>query len=225
MKLLNENFEPALDRERRIALYRALQEEKALKNLTEEADKVKVEVEIEAEEAAAAEEEVEENTSLDTSTEDETEVCEEKPEELEQDMIKEGLEEDSVNEHLAENVPEMPDSDEKMSIANMLNALIKDELEAIDGYNSTVATIRDIAAREESDKSIDHEGINAVLAEITNEENLHIGQLETLLKMVSPNAQSIEDGKEEAAQQVAEVSDVEQQPEEEEEVPSNEVDQ
>lgn len=114
------------------------------------------------------------------------------------------------DEHSAENVPEMPDTNCKMIIANILNPLIKDELEAIDGYNSAVSSIRGIVEDPEHDTSIDYDGIMAVLAEITNEENLHIGQLEKLLETVSPNAESINDGKEEAEEQLAEVGEPEQ---------------
>lgn len=117
------------------------------------------------------------------------------------------------DEHSAENVPEMPQTDCKMVIANVLNPLIKDELEAIDGYNGAVSTIRGILENPEHDTSIDYDGIMAVLAEITNEENLHIGQLEKLLETVSPNAESIDDGKEEAEEQLAEVGEPEQESE------------
>ena len=67
---------------------------------------------------------------------------------------------------------------------------------------------------ETTDKSIDYEGIIAVISEITNEENLHIGQLEKLLETVSPNAKSIDDGKEEAAEQLEEISEEEVKKEE-----------
>ena len=68
------------------------------------------------------------------------------------------------------------------------------------------------------DNSIDYEGIIAVISEITNEENIHIGQLEKLLEMVSPNAESIDDGKEEAEEQLAETEDKKAEEEAAEEV-------
>lgn len=121
--------------------------------------------------------------------------------------INRNLTEDVEDEHSAENVPEMPSTNCKMIIANLLNPLIKDELEAIDGYNSAVATIRSMLEDETTDKSIDYEGMIAVISEITNEENLHIGQLEKLLETVSPNAESIDAGKEEAAEQLEETAE------------------
>lgn len=129
------------------------------------------------------------------------------------------------SEHSAENIPEMPATDCKMIIANVLNPLIQDELQAIDGYNSAVATFRSIEENPDHDPSIDFAGLYAVIAEITNEENLHIGQLEKLLEGVSPNAESIDDGKEEAEEQVAEVSEpaVDASEEADNEVPAEEV--
>ena len=117
------------------------------------------------------------------------------------------VEVEDSDEHSIKNVPEMPTTDCKMVVANILNPLIKDELEAIDGYNSAVATFRSMMEDETTDKSIDYKGIIAVISEITNEENLHIGQLEKLLETVSPNAKSIDDGKDEAAEQLEETSD------------------
>ena len=121
------------------------------------------------------------------------------------------VEVEDSDEHSIENVPDMPQTDCKMTIATLLNPLIKDELEAIDGYNSTVATIRSMMEDETTDKSIDYEGIIAVISEITNEENLHIGQLEKLLETVSPNAKSIDDGKDEATEQLEETSNNEEE--------------
>ena len=137
------------------------------------------------------------------------------------------IEVEDSDEHSIENVPDMPQTDCKMIIANLLNPLIKDELEAIDGYNSAVATIRSMMEDETTDKSVDYEGIIAVISEITNEENLHIGQLEKLLETVSPNAKSINDGKDEAAEQLEETSnneevEIEKDIEKEEEVKTEE---
>ena len=123
-----------------------------------------------------------------------------------------------TNKHSIEDVPEMPETNCKMIISNLINPLIQDELQAIDGYNSAVATIRGIIEDSTHDDSIDYEGIIAVISEITNEENIHIGQLEKLLEMVSPNAESIDDGKEEAEEQLAETEDKKAEEEAAEEV-------
>lgn len=133
------------------------------------------------------------------------------------------VEVEDSDEHSVENVPDMPQTDCKMAVANLLNPLIKDELEAIDGYNSAVATFRSMMEDETTDKSIDYKGIIAVISEITNEENLHIGQLEKLLETVSPNAKSIDDGKDEAAEQLEETSDKKEEADVEEKTEEEEV--
>ena len=151
-------------------------------------------------------------TLVGESLEEKTEECLTEDVEIEIETKDEPkVEVEDSDEHSIKNVPEMPSTDCKMIIANILNPLIKDELEAIDGYNGAVSTIRGILENPGHDTSIDYDGIMAVLAEITNEENLHIGQLEKLLEMVSPNAESINDGKEEAEEQLAEVGEPEQE--------------
>lgn len=101
------------------------------------------------------------------------------------------------DEHLGEvttteTTPETPTVGPELGIAGVINSLIIDEFEAIDGYNSAIAT-----AEEEGMTDI----VN-VLKDIANEENLHVGQLQTCLTKVSPNAQSIDDGQVEAQQQL-----------------------
>ena len=154
-------------------------------------------------------------TLVGESLEEKTEECLTEDVEIEIETKDEPkVEVEDSDEHSIKNVPEMPTTDCKMVVANILNPLIKDELEAIDGYNSAVATFRGMLEDETTDKSIDYKGIIAVISEITNEENLHIGQLEKLLETVSPNAKSIDDGKEEAAEQLEETSEEEVKKEE-----------
>lgn len=105
------------------------------------------------------------------------------------------------DEHLGEvttteTTPETPAVGPELGIAGVINSLIIDEFEAIDGYNSAIAT-----AEEEGMTDI----IN-VLKDIANEENLHVGQLQTCLAKVSPNAQSIDDGQVEAQEQLDDVN-------------------
>lgn len=107
------------------------------------------------------------------------------------------LNESFEDEHLGEittteTTPETPAVGPELGIAGVINSLIIDEFEAIDGYNSAIAT-----AEEEGMTDI----VN-VLKDIANEENLHVGQLQTCLTKVSPNAQSIDDGQVEAQQQL-----------------------
>ena len=97
-----------------------------------------------------------------------------------------------------EEVKEVPNSDDKFGIAAMLNSLIRDEWEAIDGYNSTIATLKDLKG---NGSLADVENIEKVLTDIVNEENIHVGQLQKVLELVSPNATSIAVGEKEAAEQ------------------------
>ena len=93
-------------------------------------------------------------------------------------------------------VPGTPTVGPELGIAGVINSLIIDEFEAIDGYNSAIAT-----AEQEGMTDI----IN-VLKDIANEENLHVGQLQTCLAKVSPNAQSIDNGQVEAQEQLDDVN-------------------
>lgn len=87
---------------------------------------------------------------------------------------------------------------EKISIEQVLSDLIKDEFEAIDGYSSSLATLRIL----ENDGS-DYSGIIANLEDIKNEELVHVGQLQKCLAEVNPKAEAIDDGKEEASETIA----------------------
>ena len=80
-----------------------------------------------------------------------------------------------------------------VGMASVISDLIKDEYEAIDGYNSAIAT----AEAEGFEEMIN------VLTEIQAEENIHIGQLQTLMNTVDPNAHLIDDGRQEGAEQLA----------------------
>jgi rubrerythrin len=73
-------------------------------------------------------------------------------------------------------------------LSSMLIEAINGEWETIDKYNSMAIT-----ARNEG-----FEDIAKVLEEINTEENKHVGQLQELLKSISPNAEAISDGEEEA---------------------------
>lgn len=78
-------------------------------------------------------------------------------------------------------------------MSSVISSLIKDEYEAIDGYNSAIAT----ALAE------NHTDVANVLVEIQAEENVHVGQLQEVMKMFDPNAGKIEDGVAEAEEQLS----------------------
>ena len=106
------------------------------------------------------------------------------------------VEEDELEEQLNESFTDDAQPIETgaaVGMATVISDLIKDEYEAIDGYNSAIATA-------------EAEGFGdmvRVLTEIQAEENIHIGQLQELMKIVDPNASKIEDGQAEGAEQLA----------------------
>lgn len=109
---------------------------------------------------------------------------------VEEPIIDEPIIEPSIDKEAVDN-----------GIASMINNLIVDEFDAIEGYNSAIATVKELLP--EDDSAI------VVLNDILNEENVHVGQLQELLKTVSPSANEIESGKEEA-QEVLEQEPVEE---------------
>lgn len=82
--------------------------------------------------------------------------------------------------------------DEKQAmIASLINNLIRDEWEAIEGYNGVIATLAD------SDGD-DIDGIISNLEDIRDEEYVHVGQLESCLSVLKGDpVEQIEDGSEE----------------------------
>lgn len=92
------------------------------------------------------------------------------------------------------------------ALAGIINALIQDEFDAIQAYNDAIV-------------NFESEGRNdlvQVLHDILNEENLHVGQLETLLEQVSGAANSIDKGKAEAEVQLSQNESTENKIEDEE---------
>lgn len=101
------------------------------------------------------------------------------------------------DEHDVENVLPGPASGADTGVANELIALINDEWEAIQGYNGAIANLRAMISQNPFyDKAI------SVLEEISAEENRHVGQLQEILRNISPNAQDIDKGHEEAQDQL-----------------------
>lgn len=94
-----------------------------------------------------------------------------------------------------EQTPPPPTVGQDMGVATLLNSLIIDEWEAIDGYNNAVATISTLSIPSA-------EAIIKVITDIVNEEHIHVGQLQKALELVAPNAISIADGEQEATRQI-----------------------
>lgn len=103
-----------------------------------------------------------------------------------------------ISEHDADNVLPGPAEGADTGVASELTALIKDEWEAIEGYNNAIATLRAMSAQNPF-----YEDAVKVLEEISAEENVHVGQLQEVLRRISPNAADIEKGTMEAKSQLS----------------------
>ena len=110
------------------------------------------------------------------------------------DMCESGLLE-SLKENLNEDVNSI---NTNPGLASVVNNLIKDEWEAVQGYNDAITNF----------ESEGHDGEVKVLQDILAEENIHIGQLETILKQVDGSAVNIESGEQEAEEQLTSESQV-----------------
>lgn len=120
------------------------------------------------------------------------------------DEIEASIESEEKEEKEEEEViPDGPKTYQDFDIANSLNALIRDEWEAIEGYNNASNLLKTMKEYD-TELKVDVDGIIKILADIANEENLHVGQLQKALEMVSPNAESIKDGAKEAEEQIEE---------------------
>ena len=82
--------------------------------------------------------------------------------------------------------PKGPEVGEDTGIADLLLTLINGENDTIRDYNSFKANLSS------------HPEFIPVIEDITNEENNHVGMLQTLLKQISPNVATIEQGQLEA---------------------------
>ena len=101
-------------------------------------------------------------------------------------------------DHNGEAIPEGPKTGLDSAVADALINLINDEWEAIQGYND----FRNMILSMKETSTGDYSEMVTVIDEIVNEENLHVGQLQELLKRVSPNTESIAKGEEEAQEQL-----------------------
>ena len=102
-----------------------------------------------------------------------------------------------MDEHSTEDVLSGPAEGTDTGVAQELIALINDEWEAIQGYNNAIATLRTTAFENPF-----YENAIKVLEEISAEENVHVGQLQEVLKHISPNAAEIQKGTKEAKSQL-----------------------
>ena len=115
--------------------------------------------------------------------------------ELEQEL-KEDYTDETTIEDGGEIIPNSVEPGPDAGLATQLNELIRDEWEAIQGYNDAI-----VMAELEG-----FHDVAKVFKDIVNEENVHVGQLEQCMKLVSPNADSIVHGEIEAEGQLGEES-------------------
>lgn len=110
---------------------------------------------------------------------------------FEDDKLEEGFENPEGKE-----IPSAPTED-NAGIANLINALIKDEWDAIDGYQSAIMNIKSYSNDTDSVR---------VLEEIANDEYAHVGNLQKILNRFAPQASTIADGVKEAEATIKEFS-------------------
>lgn len=91
---------------------------------------------------------------------------------------------------------EPPKGAEGTYMASVLGNLVKEEYDAIASYTSFLQDLEANNFGDESDRK--------VICDILAEENVHVGQLQELLKKVCPAAKNIEVGTEEARDQISE---------------------
>lgn len=86
--------------------------------------------------------------------------------------------------------PQGPMPGEDTGVADLIMDAIKDEYEAIQFYNQLSANL------------CGHDEMKTVIDDILAEENNHVGQLQKLLQLISPNATEIDSGSQEAEEQL-----------------------
>ena len=100
-----------------------------------------------------------------------------------------------IKDHI--DAPVGPSQGSDTGIADILISSINDEWETIKKYNSLIATLRAEAANNPN-----YNAFVKIIEEINNEENKHVGQLQELLKQISPNVESIKEGEAEGKAQL-----------------------
>lgn len=85
----------------------------------------------------------------------------------------------------------------KTGKADTLSAVI------MDAINGEYATIKLYNSIENTAKEWGYDDIVAVIKDINTEENRHVGQLQTILQTIAPNTKAIEQGVDEAEEQIA----------------------
>ena len=117
--------------------------------------------------------------------------------------VNESFEDEHGVESISEEQPQVeipaqdPNNQDNGLIA-LVNSLIQDEFDAIQQYKDAITNF---AANNKTE-------LTTVLQDILDEENIHVGQLETLLKSLDTSAESIEQGKQEGQEQIELATDM-----------------
>lgn len=88
--------------------------------------------------------------------------------------------------------PANPEPGVETGLAGVVMSLIKDEYDAIEGYNGAVATAKDNG----------YDDLVTIFESIASEELVHVGELQKALEIVSPNAAKIKEGEVEAEEHI-----------------------
>ena len=94
--------------------------------------------------------------------------------------------------------PQAPGSVEDNGLSNLIITEINGEWDTIKSYNQLLISL----------KQFGHGEFNDVIQDIIREENKHIGQLQTILEIISPNVSEIDSGEMEAEEQLPDTTEV-----------------
>lgn len=94
--------------------------------------------------------------------------------------------------------PQAPGSVEDNGLSNLIITEINGEWDTIKSYNQLLISL----------KQFGHGEFNDVIQDIIREENKHIGQLQTILEIISPNVSEIDSGEIEAEEQLPDTTEV-----------------
>lgn len=140
-------------------------------------------------------------------SEEDTLAAEDLPEELQENLaqpLSDSPEESSTEGEPKLDEPELetepPKGGEGNYMASVLGTLIQEEYDAIASYTGLLQDLEANNFGDESDRK--------VICDILAEENVHVGQLQELLKKVAPTAENIDVGAEEAKTQIEDAEGV-----------------
>ena len=122
---------------------------------------------------------------------------------LDEAVDRKALTEDTDPDKADKPAPLGPQMGQDSGIAALLNSLIRDEWEAIQGYNDMQNAVK-------AEQPAYADEFLRVIADINAEENVHVGQLQKLMELVAPNAQEFNAGEKEAEEQIHDAAETEE---------------